>query len=93
MRLHVSMKFNDAQREEIVKFANHVGMGVDEFCKRAVFYAINDAYRRAEEAVANGTHNSVSGDAEGNSREAFVSGSTDSAALSDQNNASTDSQA
>lgn len=56
MKLKVRIDFNEAQRVQILEFVTHVNAGmppdkrmdVDEFCKRAVFYAMNDAYARAE---------------------------------------------
>jgi len=82
MRLHVSMKFNSKEREHIVKFAEEIGLSVDDFCKRAVFYSINDAYRRADMLVAqqsqekeNGItqHDSSSGNSDGNNQEEQLS--------------------
>lgn len=105
MRLNVNLKFKDAERKEIVKFAQEIGLGVDEFCKRAVFYAINDAYRRAEEAVANGAgtqllkeeedglrpHDAVLTDLTGNTEQEQFGGSTNSSTLSNETDAVTNS--
>lgn len=91
MRLNVNLKFKDAERKEILKFAQEIGMGVDDFCRRAVFYAINDAYRRAEEAITNGTHNTILADSPADSRQEQFGGSTDSAALPNQTDSNTDS--
>lgn len=52
MQLKVRLKFNDAQRLAILDFAKTTGMQVEEFCKRAVIYAMNRAYADAEAARA-----------------------------------------
>jgi hypothetical protein len=108
--LTVTLKFNPSERLEILKFVSMLNkgddgsldMGTAEFCKRAVFYSINDAYRRADMLVAqqsqekeNGItqHDSSSGNSDGNNQEEQFSGSVVSATLSDQTNAATDSQA
>lgn len=69
MKLKVRIDFNDDQRQHIQSFVEQLNrdpknppMSVNEFCKRAVLYAINDAYRRAEEAQKNGTYDAPVGD-------------------------------
>lgn len=49
MRLNVNLKFNSEEREHIINFAEQVGMSVDDFCKRAVFFSINHAYKLADQ--------------------------------------------
>lgn len=83
MRMKVKLVFDDAQREQVVFFAREIGMPVEEFCKRSVFYAINDAYRRAEE-IANGAHNTETGDAGGDTSKAQSGGDATSNALPDE---------
>lgn len=89
MRLHIRLKFNDAERLEINKFSREIGMLPDEFCKRAVFYAINDAYRRAEEVQNAAGNNTSNGDIGTNNTEVSNSSGNSSAALSDQTDTST----
>ena len=81
MQLKVKLSFSDQERVIITDFAKQIGMNVPEFCKRAVFYSINDSYKRAE--VLRGQsqdRNSVGDTAEGLS----VEQSSDSSTLADQ---------
>jgi hypothetical protein len=65
MKLKVRIDFNDSERVHILNVASQLDMKVDEFCRRAVFYAINDAYRRAEEEAASGTYDTESTESSG----------------------------
>lgn len=47
MQLKVRLKFNETQRVAILDFCEQLDMQVEEFCKRAVIYAMNDSYNRA----------------------------------------------
>lgn len=72
MRLKVRLTFNDQQRQVITDFCKEVSMTAEEFCKRAVFYAINRAYADAEqlrqrEEVIRGGHNATGGITPGDS--------------------------
>ncbi len=87
MRMKVVMKFNEEERQVVTEFANQVAMSVDEFCKRAVFYSIRDAYRRAEEENATRGNNTVPSSTEGVHSEA--GSTTDSNALPVENDAPT----
>jgi hypothetical protein len=84
MHMKVRMKFNDEERVKVQQFATAVGLDVDTFCKQAVFYTINDAYRRAQEADKNESLNSVHPDSQGDTSNEVGRGSSDSAALSNQ---------
>lgn len=56
MRLKVQLKFPNKEAEVVRQFCHEIGMSVEEFCKRAVYYSINDSYKRAE-AAAHGRNN------------------------------------
>lgn len=77
MKLKVRIDFNDEQRQHVQSFVDQLNrdpqnpqMSIDEFCKRAVLYAMNQAYRLAEEAERNGTHNAESGNTGGDIEQA-----------------------
>lgn len=64
MQLKVRLKFNEEERLAVYAFVNALNaqvtdpsqiIDVDSFCKKAVFYAINDAYKRAERMEASGS--------------------------------------
>lgn len=48
----VRIKLTDEQMDIVCSFARQVGLNVEDFCKQAVFYAINHATLRAEAAQA-----------------------------------------
>lgn len=72
----IRIKLDERQMDVVSSFANQVGLPVEDFCRQAVFYAINDATKRAEAAQAHaeematlqgftdGTHDSEPADTE-----------------------------
>lgn len=60
MKLKVKLEFSAQEADVIRQFCGEISMGVEEFCKRAVYYSINDSYKRAKE-VTNVPYNTPSG--------------------------------
>lgn len=63
MKLKVRVEFPSEQADTVRHFCKEVGMTAEEFCRRAVLYAMNDSYRRAQEEQEklNALHNAESG--------------------------------
>lgn len=49
MRMSSKVEFNSKQAEVVREFAKQMGLTVDVFVKQAVFFTINESYRRAEQ--------------------------------------------
>jgi hypothetical protein len=64
VKLKVALEFPATEADVIRQFCGEIGMNVTEFCKRAVYYSINDSYKRAQSAVqehVSESHNTESG--------------------------------
>lgn len=62
MRSPVKFKLNEEQMTVVQSFAVQVGLSVEDFCKQAVFYAINHATQKAEQLQRDeqdGTHDAA----------------------------------
>lgn len=90
MRMKVTLKFSDEERKAITEFASLVKLDVDTFCRQAVFFSINEGYRRANELQSR--DNTAPRNTEGNSTEVSSSTGNSSAALPNQASESTSSQ-
>lgn len=49
MRTKITFKLSEEESAEVSRMAKIVGVDMHTFSKKAVFYAINDSYRRAHE--------------------------------------------
>lgn len=97
MMMKVVLKFNDKERTQLNEFASQVGMSIDKVCRNAVFYTINDAYRRAAEMekakeAVRAQHDPTTRDSESDSQSEHVSGPAGSPTLSDQTDSTSSSQ-
>lgn len=51
-RIRVRLGFTQEESTILRQFCGQLGLSPEQFCKRAVFYAVNDSYRRAAQMQA-----------------------------------------
>lgn len=74
MQTTIKFKLSEEETRAVEEISRGIGMNIHDFCKRAVFYAVNDSYRRAEalqKEIQNGQ--SAPGDTRGDTAEVFPS--------------------
>lgn len=49
MSLKVRLVFNKQEEEYISDFCRQIGLPLEKFCRQAVFYSIQESYKRAEQ--------------------------------------------
>lgn len=76
MKMKVKLEFSSVEADAVREFCRSLSMKADEFCKRAVIYAMNDSHKKArklqeaeearqqlnslKEAQVNGAHDTAS---------------------------------
>lgn len=89
MQTKIRFKLNEDETRHVEAISQKVGLSIHEFCKKAVFYAVNDSYKRAQEMQQNGQ--SISTDPTTDSTDALGSSVHPSAAFPNQEDAGTSS--
>jgi len=76
------LKFNDAEREVLTEFQQAINshgtiLSLEDICRQAIFYAINDSRRRAQELAVSAAQDIASSQSQGNTDGNTTSGNTE----------------